>query len=109
MTSLPGDRARSARLVARPYPTAANAHTSATTTPWSDRKSDKETSLECVQEKHEDGGREAAARAAAESIERSGGAVRSLPRNPEPSRALRRAGALRLALLARLRGRAGLR
>jgi hypothetical protein len=49
MTSLPGERARSARLVTRPYPTAASAHISATTTPWSDRKSDKGDLSENVQ------------------------------------------------------------
>ena len=46
MTSLPGDSASSARLVTRPYPTAASAQTSATTTPWSDRKSDKGNGLQ---------------------------------------------------------------
>jgi hypothetical protein len=41
MTSLPGDSARRARLVTRPYTTAHDAQTSATITPWSARKSDK--------------------------------------------------------------------
>ena len=43
MTSLPGESASSERLVTRPYATAASAQISATTTPWSARKSDKGT------------------------------------------------------------------
>ena len=71
MTSLPGDRARSARLVTRPYPTAASAQTSATTTPWSVRKSDKGDLSESVQTNTKAAaGRRAAARAVAQFIGR---------------------------------------
>ena len=46
IVSLPGDSASSDRVVSTPYATAAAAQTTATRTPWSARKSDKETSLE---------------------------------------------------------------
>src|SRR5688572_17129420 len=103
MTSLPGDRARSARLVTTPYPTATSAHTSATTTPWSDRKSDKGDLSESVQTNTKAAaGSRAAARAVAESIGRARGEARSLARDPEAAGALRRARTLVLGgLLAR--------
>src|SRR3954453_603298 len=46
MVSLPGDSASSERVVNTPYATASNAHITATSAPWSDRKLDKGTPLE---------------------------------------------------------------
>src|ERR1044071_8594756 len=46
MVSLPGDSANSERVVSTPYATASNAHITATSAPWSDRKLDKETPLD---------------------------------------------------------------
>ena len=46
MVSLPGDSASSERVVSTPYATASNAQTTATITPWSDRKLDKGTPLD---------------------------------------------------------------
>ena len=75
MVSLPGDSASSARLVTRPYTTAASAQTSATTTPWSVRNSDKETSLEATWKATKDGDRGQAAAERAGSL--SGASTRS--------------------------------
>src|SRR5215213_6174783 len=98
MTSLPGDRARSARLVTRPYPTAASAQMSATTTPWSARKSDKGTLSESVQTNTKAAARTRAAAEAARSLSSAQAATRHrahakprpglLARDPEPSGAL---------------------
>ena len=68
IVSLPGDSASSARLVTRPYPTATSAQTSATTTPWSVRNSDKETSLEATWKATKDGDRGQAAAERAGSL-----------------------------------------
>src|SRR5829696_6332464 len=127
MTSLPGERARSARLVTRPYPTAASAHISATTTPWSDRKSDKEDLSETfrpTRKRRPKTGRRQSGRAVYRALRprRPGitpnstrrepvmsaqreAAPRSLPRNPEAAGALRRAGPFRLLRLLAGRGR----
>src|SRR6185436_18504736 len=46
MVSLPGDNASNDCVVTTPYATASNAHTTAISAPWSDRKLDTGTSLD---------------------------------------------------------------
>src|SRR5829696_8218809 len=100
MVSLPGESAISDRLVTAPYTTAAAAQTSATTTPWSVRKLDKENLSGSGQSERR---RPDLAAAGGRAVYREGRRERLLPRNPEPAGALGRAGArlIRRRLLGR--------
>src|SRR3712207_1518661 len=107
LSALPGLRASSAREGVAPESTAGPAHTRATTTPWSVRKSLKGFASEDGQPGRATMPRKAATRvrAARQDIRPGGGpgsAYRLLARNPEPSAGLRRAGP---AGLLRLLGR----
>jgi hypothetical protein len=82
--------------VTRPYPTAASAQMSATTTPWSDRKSDKGYLSGSVQGKHGKRRPErAAAVAARKSIDRCGDGQAQAPWGSHIRRVLCLAGPVR--------------
>src|SRR4051794_6868422 len=102
MVSLPGDSAISDRLVTAPYTTAAAAHTSATTTPWSVKKLDKGNLSGSGQSERR---RPDLAAAGGRAVYREARRERLLPRNPEPPGALSRAGVWGFLLRLRLLGR----
>ena len=77
MTSLPGERASSARLVTRPYPTAASAQIERDDDPVVGKEiGQREPSLQNVQTNTKSGGRSRIAAGAARSLSRRAAAKR---------------------------------
>ena len=88
MVSLPGDSASSERVVTTPYATASNAQTTASSTPWSDRKLDT---------KNPSGLRQSETTAlSGPPYERRESTARLLAGDPESSGGLRRTRSLRV-------------